>query len=38
MRLGVHKVLIEGEDIAEAANFMPDIWRDIDRLCRERGS
>jgi hypothetical protein len=36
-RLSVHKVLMEGEDVAEAANFMRGMWRDIDRLCRERG-
>jgi hypothetical protein len=36
-RLGVDKVLMEGEDIAEAANFIRDTWRDIDRLRRERG-
>ena len=37
-RLGVHKLLIEGKDIYEAANFMKGMkWRDIDQLCKERG-
>ena len=37
-RLGVHKLLIEGETVQQAANFMRGMgWRDIDALCRERG-
>ena len=37
-RLGVHKLLIEGETVQQAANFMRGMgWRDIDVLCRERG-
>lgn len=37
-RLGVHKLLIEGETAQQAANFMRGMgWRDIDVLCRERG-
>lgn len=37
-RLGVHKLLLEGETVSEAANFMRGMgWRDIDALCRERG-
>lgn len=30
-------MLIQGEDIAEAAKFMRGTWRDIDRLGEERG-
>jgi hypothetical protein len=37
-RSGVHKVLIQGEDIAASANFTRGISRGIDRLRRERGS
>ena len=37
-RLGIHKLLIEGETVQQAANFMRGMgWRDIDALCRERG-
>lgn len=37
-RLGVHKLLIEGETVQQAANFMRGMgWRDIDALCRKRG-
>ena len=37
-RLGVHKLLIEGETVEQAANFMRGMnWREIDMLCRERG-
>lgn len=33
-RLGVHKLLIEGETAQQAANFMRGMgWRDIDVLC-----
>ncbi len=36
-RLGVHKLLIEGETVNQAANFMRGMrWREIDALCRER--
>lgn len=37
-RLGVHKILIENNDIYHAANFMRGMgWQEIDRLCKERG-
>ena len=37
-RLGVHKLLIENTPVREAANFMRGMgWRDIARLCEERG-
>lgn len=37
-RLGIHQLLIEDKPVQEAANFMKGMgWRDIDRLCRDRG-
>ncbi len=37
-RLGIHALLIESRSVSDAANFMRGMgWRDIDRLCRERG-
>lgn len=37
-RLGVYVLLIEGRNVSDAANFMRGMeWRDIDRLCQERG-
>ena len=37
-RLGIHKLLFEGATVREAANFMRGMgWRDIARLCEERG-
>lgn len=37
-RLGIHKLLIENIPVREAANFMRGMgWRDIARLCEERG-
>ena len=37
-RLGSHKLLIENIPVREAANFMRGMgWRDIARLCEERG-
>ena len=37
-RLGIHKLLIEDRPVHEAANFMRGMgWRDIARLCEERG-
>lgn len=37
-RLGVHKLLIEGDTVQQSANFMRGMgWREIDALCRERG-
>ena len=37
-RLGIHKLLIEDVAVREAANFMRGMgWRDIARLCEERG-
>jgi hypothetical protein len=37
-RLGVHKLLVEGASIDEAANFMRGMnWKEIDNLCRDRG-
>lgn len=37
-RLGVHKLLIENSSVRDAANFMRGMgWREIARLCRDRG-
>ena len=37
-RLGVYKLLIEGQSVDDSANFMRGMrWRDIDQLCKERG-
>lgn len=37
-RLGVHQLLMEGQSVGCAANFMRRMgWREIDRLCKERG-
>ncbi len=37
-RLGIHMLLIENTPVQEAANFMRGMrWRDIARLCEERG-
>lgn len=37
-RLGIYKLLIENIPVREAANFMRGMgWRDIARLCEERG-
>lgn len=37
-RLGIYILLIEGCNVSYAANFMKGMsWRDIDRLCCERG-
>ena len=37
-RLGIYKLLIEGESVYEAANFMRGMgWRDIAELCKARG-
>ena len=37
-RLGVHKLLIENNSVGDSANFMRGMgWRDIARLCEERG-
>lgn len=37
-RLGVHKLLLEGNSVVEAANFMRGMkWPQIDALCKERG-
>lgn len=37
-RLGVHKLLIENNSVCDSANFMSGMrWRDIARLCGERG-
>ena len=37
-RLGIHVLLIESRSVSDAANFMRGMgWRDIDRMCRERG-
>lgn len=37
-RLGVHKLLLEGQTVNESANFMRGMnWRQIDALCKERG-
>ena len=37
-RLGVYKLLIEGNTVQQSANFMRGMgWKEIDALCRERG-
>lgn len=37
-RLGMHKLLLENETVYNAANFMRGMgWRDIDKICKERG-
>ena len=37
-RLGIHKLLIEDEPVKTAANFMRGMkWREIDKMCKERG-
>ncbi len=37
-RLGIYKLLIENKSAHEAANFMRGMgWRDIAKLCEERG-
>lgn len=37
-RLGIHQILMEGKTFGEAANFSRGMgWRDIDKLCKERG-
>ncbi|NLE61899.1 MAG: hypothetical protein GX616_26385 [Planctomycetes bacterium] len=37
-RLGIHRLLIEEMHTREAANFMRGMqWREIDRLCKDRG-
>lgn len=37
-RLGIHRLLLEDADVHTAANFMRGMnWREIDRLCKERG-
>ena len=37
-RLGVHVLLLESQDVMQAANFMRGMgWREIDALCQERG-
>lgn len=37
-RLGIYKLLIENENVYEAANFMRGMdWKDIAKLCKERG-
>ena len=37
-RLGIHKLLLENAAVHEAANFMRGMgWREIARLCEERG-
>ena len=37
-RLGVYKLLMENRSVNEAANFMRGMgWRDIAKLCEERG-
>lgn len=37
-RLGIHKLLVEGESVSYAANFMYDMnWQKIAALCKERG-
>ena len=37
-RLGIHKLLIENHSVHDSANFMRGMgWRDIARLCEERG-
>ena len=37
-RLGMHMLLLEGQPVAYAANFMRGMnWRQIDAMCKERG-
>lgn len=37
-RLGIHTLLIDGLSISDAANFMRGMgWREVSRLCEERG-
>ncbi len=37
-RLGIHALLKDGVSVDKAANFMRGMgWREIDKLCRERG-
>lgn len=37
-RLGIYTLLIENRSVSEAANFMRGMsWRDIAKLCEERG-
>lgn len=37
-RLGIYKLLMENKSVYESANFMRGMgWRDIARLCEERG-
>lgn len=37
-RLGIHKLLVENNSVRDSASFMKGMdWRDIDRLCEERG-
>lgn len=37
-RLGIHKLLIEDEPVKTAANFMRGMkWKEIDKMCKERG-
>ncbi len=37
-RLGIHELLMGNKSIEQSANFMRGMgWRDIDRLCKERG-
>lgn len=37
-RLGIHCLLLENRSVEEAANFMRGMgWRDIAKLCQERG-
>jgi len=36
-RLGIYKLLIEGQSVVESANFMRGMgWRDIAQMCEER--
>lgn len=37
-RLGIYKLLMEDRSVQESANFMRGMgWREIDKLCNERG-
>ena len=37
-RLGVHMLLIDGEPVNYAANFMRGVgWKELDKMCKERG-
>ena len=37
-RLGVHKLLFDGGNVSNSANFMRGMgWREIDALCRQYG-